>query len=297
MAGRRQKLALVDGHSLVHRAFFALPPLSTAGGQPTHAVYGFLTMLFKLLETESPDAVAVAFDRSVPTFRHTAFTGYKAQRPEMADDLRSQIPLLRRALEVLRVPVVELDGFEADDVIGTLTRRALAVGWEVVIVTGDRDALQLVQPGVRVLLTRRGVSELQAFDEAAVRATFGVSPRQLVDLKALMGDASDNIPGVPGVGEKTARRLIEAYGSLSGVYEHLEEVGGRLAENLRRHREQAELSRQLVTIVEDAPVEVDLASLRRREPDRQAVGELFAALEFRSLLRRLGGRARGPAAG
>lgn len=287
---------LIDGHSLFHRAFFALPPLTTARGQHTNAVYGFLNMLFRLLEDERPEYLAVTFDKGAPTFRHHAFDGYKAHRPEMADELRSQVPLLRAALDALRIPVFELEGYEADDLLGTLARRAAEAGFRVLVVTGDRDLLQLVGPGVEALLTRKGISELERFDAAAVRERYGVEPGQLPDVKALMGDPSDNIPGVPGIGEKTAVRLIQKFGSLAALLERPEEAGPRLARLLAEHREQAEMSRRLALIVRDAPLDADLEACRRVEPDREAVRRLFTDLEFRSLLRRLGGDGGGRAA-
>lgn len=286
---REQTIALIDGHSLFHRAFFALPLLTNQKGQPTNAVYGFLTMLFKLLDDEAPACLAVAFDRAAPTFRHREFDAYKAHRPEMADELRSQGPLLREALAALHVPIYEMDGYEADDVLAMLARRAAAEGMNVILVSGDKDLLQLVGPRVRVVLTRKGISELESYDEAAVRERYGLSPAQLVDVKALMGDPSDNIPGVPGVGEKTALKLIQRFGSLEGVYAHIEEAGGpKLVETLAAHREQAEMSRRLAALVPDVPLEVDLAGCRRREPDGEAFRRLCEELGFRSLIQRLG---------
>ncbi len=295
-----ETIALIDGHSLFHRAFFALPHLANRRGQPTGAVFGFLTMLFKLLDEENPDCLAVVFDTAAPTFRHQAFERYKAHRPEMADELRSQAPLLREALAALRVPVYECAGYEADDVLGRLAAEAVSRGWRVLLVSGDRDLLQLVGPRVSAVLTRKGISEMEVFDEAAVREKYGLEPRQLIDVKALMGDPSDNIPGVPGIGEKTALDLIRTYGSLEGVYAHLDELRGRkVGESLAAHREAAEMSRRLATIVTDVPVDADLEECRRREPDRAALRRLFTELEFKSLLKRLdlGGSADGETEG
>lgn len=298
---RENTIVLVDGHSLFHRAFFALPLLTNAKGQPTNAVYGFLTMLFRFLDEEDPAYLAVAFDRSTPTFRHESFEGYKAHRPEMADELRSQGPLLREALAALRVPTFERDGYEADDVLGTLAVRAAERGLDVILVSGDRDLLQLVGPRIRVYLTRKGLKEIEVFDAEAVRRAFGLEPAQLADVKALMGDPSDNIPGVPGVGEKTALRLIQRFGSLEGVYAHLEEAGGpRLVAALASHRAEAEMSRRLATIRCDVPVDGEPDACRRREPDREALRRLFKELGFHTLSRRLGieenARAPAPAA-
>lgn len=298
---RENTIVLVDGHSLFHRAFFALPLLTNAKGQPTNAVYGFLTMLFRFLDEEDPAYLAVAFDRSTPTFRHESFEGYKAHRPEMADELRSQGPLLRQALAALRVPTFERDGYEADDVLGTLAVRAAERGLDVILVSGDRDLLQLVGPRIRVYLTRKGIKEIEVFDAEAVRRAFGLEPAQLADVKALMGDPSDNIPGVPGVGEKTALRLIQRFGSLEGVYGHLEEAGGpKLVAALASHRAEAEMSRRLATILRDVPVDGEPDACRRREPDREALRRLFKELGFHTLSRRLGlgedERTPGPAA-
>lgn len=287
MAGGQVAL-LIDGHSLFHRAFFALPPLSAPSGQPTNAVYGFLTMLLRILEERKPDYVAVTLDRGTPTFRHYAYGEYKAQRPEMEESLRSQLPLLRRALAALRIPVFEVEGYEADDVLGTLARLAREKGLEVIVVSGDRDLLQVVEPGVQAMITRRGITEMETFNQQRVARELGIAPAQLVDVKALQGDPSDNIPGVPGVGEKTALRLVRQYGSVDGVYRHLDEVGGRVAEALARHREQVEMARRLAAIVRDVPglSPSDLEAAARREPAADEVRALFAELGFRSLLRR-----------
>ncbi len=279
----------VDGHSLFHRAYFALPPLTGPAGQPTNAVYGFLTMLLRLLAERRPQYVAVALDRGTPTFRHETFERYKAHRPEMDDALRSQLPLLRRVLAALRIPVVEAEGYEADDVLGTLARLAKERGLAVVLVSGDRDLLQLVEPGVQAVLTRRGISELEVFDEKRVTAELGVTPTQLVDVKALQGDASDNIPGVPGIGEKTALRLIRRYGSVEELFRRLDEVGGKAAEALAAHREQVELARRLAAIVREVPgvTEETLAAAGRQAPAADEVRAVFAELGFRSLLKRV----------
>lgn len=288
---------LVDGYSLVHRAFYALPPLQTADGQPTNAVYGFLTMLLKLLDEERPTHVAVVFDAAGPTFRDKVYAEYKAHRPETPDELRSQFPLVREACAALNIPVLERQGYEADDVLGTLARRAAGAGWDVLIVTGDRDVLQLVGDRVQALITRRGISDLRRWDLDEVRREYGLEPAQLVDVKALMGDASDNIPGVPGVGEKTAVKLIAEFGDLESVLANVDRVSGKkLAEALRQHAETARQSRVLARIETDVPLEVDLEALQRRDPDPDRARDLFTRLEFRSLLDRLGiQRGRGPA--
>ncbi|HEY8449120.1 MAG TPA: DNA polymerase I, partial [Bacillota bacterium] len=286
---KRPTLLLVDGYSLIHRAFFALPPLHNAEGQPTNAVYGFLNMLLKLLDEERPTHVAVAFDAPGPTFRDELYADYKAQRPSTPDELRSQFPLAREALEALGIPVLEQVGYEADDIIGTLVRRGRADGFDVIVVTGDRDVLQLIDQGVRVLLMRRGISELKVYDQARIREEFGLEPDQLVDVKALMGDPSDNIPGVPGVGEKTALKLIQEFGSVEGVLANLDRVGGKkLPTTLRQYAGIARDSRKLATIVTDVPLELAWETCRRRSPDPERARAIFGRLGFRSLLDRLG---------
>ena len=281
-------IALVDGHSLFHRAFFALPPLTTASGQPTGAIFGFLGMLFRLLDDEHPTHLVVAFDPSGPTFRDDLFAEYKAQRPSMPSDMRSQLPLLRETLDALQIQMVEAAGFEADDVIGTMATRAAAEGLRALVVTGDRDAFQLCGPNIAVVYTRRGITDVEKLDEAAVRARYGVEPGQLVDVKALMGDSSDNIPGIPTIGEKTAIKLIQTYGSVEAVAAHLDEVAPpRVQAALREHLDWLPRNKRLATIVREAPLAVDPADCRRRQPDAARARELLTTLELRTYLRRL----------
>jgi DNA polymerase-1 len=282
------KVLLVDANGLVYRAFFALPYFTTHDGQPTNAVYGFTTMLLKVLDEEAPDYVAVAFDRPGPTFRHEAYAEYKAQRPKMPDDLRPQVLLAHEVVEALRMPVFEIAGFEADDVIGTIARRAEEKGSEVLIVTGDLDALQLVSPQVRVMVTSRGISETTIYDEAAVHKRFGIAPSQIPDLKSLKGDPTDNIPGVPGVGEKTAARLLADYPSVEVLLDALDRLrDARLQEKLVKHRDQVLQSKRLSTIDTAVDFPIDFESLRRRPPDLEQVRSLFTRLEFKSLLERI----------
>lgn len=283
----RKKLILLDGSSLIYRAFFALPPLTTADGTPTNAVYGFTAMLLKLLEEERPDVILLALEGG-PTFRHAEFTSYKAQRPRTPDDLAVQAPLARAAAEAFRLPIVQHPGFEADDVIGTLARRGEEAGFDVLIVTGDLDALQLVNDHVRVLVNRRGISEAQLFDRAAVEERFGLPPEALPDFKALKGDSSDNIPGIAGIGDKTAAQLLQQYGSLEALLDHAEELKpGRVRTNLLENRENALLYKRLATIVTDLPIEVHWDQWAYRGPDYPKARELFKKLEFRTLANRL----------
>ncbi len=281
-------IALVDGHSLFHRAFFALPPLTTATGQPTGAIFGFLGMLFRLLDDEHPTHLVVAFDPSGPTFRDDLFAEYKAQRPSMPTDMRSQLPLLRETLAALNVATVEAPGFEADDVIGTMATRAASEGLRVLVVTGDRDSFQLCGPGISIVYTRRGITDVEKLDVDAVRARYGVEPSQLVDVKALMGDTSDNIPGIPTIGEKTAIKLIQTYGSVEAVMDHLDEVAPpRVQTALREHADWLPRNKRLATIVREAPVAVDPAACLRQDPDAERARELMTTLELRTYLRRL----------
>src|SRR6266700_4872294 len=241
------RLFVVDGPGYLYRAYHALPYLSNSKGQPSNAVFGMSTMLWKLLRDESPEYAAVAWDPPGPTFREAKLPSYKETRPGMPDDLRSQIALVMRVFEALRLPLLEVPGFEADDVMGTLVEKMRAEPVDMVLVTGDKDMLQLVGPKVRVLATNvRG--EPVWFDEAAVTAKWGVGPEHIPDLLALMGDSIDNIPGVPGVGEKTAVKLISQFGSVERLYENLHLVAGKLRETLATHREQAFLSRALATV-------------------------------------------------
>ncbi len=280
-------LLLIDGHSLAFRAYHALPEMSTRSGEPTKAVYGFALMLLKALEEVHPDAVVLSFDVG-KTFRHEQFAEYKAQRPEAPPDLEPQIERIRQLAAVLGIPVVERPGYEADDVLASLARRAREQGWEVVILSGDSDVLQLVRPGVRVMLPGgRRYSDAVVYDEERVRERYGLEPGQLVDFKALKGDPSDNIPGVRGVGEKTARTLLQQYGDLDGVYAHLEELKPALRKKLEAGREAAYQGRELVQLVDDLTLDFDLEGARLRPPDRERLVALFRELEFRSLLKRV----------
>lgn len=256
----RPAIAIIDGNSLLHRAFHALPlTLTGSDGRPTNAVYGFLTMLFRLVEELDPDGVVVTFDCGKPAFRIEILEHYKAHRPPTAVELKDQFPMVERALEAMAVPVVKLEGWEADDLLGTLSRLAVEAGHDALLVTGDRDALQLVDEHVRVITTRKGVSEVVVFGPAEVEAKLGVPPELVVDYLGLKGDTSDNIPGVPGVGEKTAAKLLQEYGSLDAVLAAAGEIKGKVGENLRSHAQDALDSRVVATIRRDVPVGLDIA--------------------------------------
>ncbi|HVL33912.1 MAG TPA: DNA polymerase I [Actinomycetota bacterium] len=284
-------LLLLDGHSLAYRAFFALPTsIQTTAGQITNAVYGFTSMLVKLLGEQKTDRVAVAFDVGAPTIRLAEFTEYKANRSETPGEFRGQVELIREILDVLAVPTLGVPDHEADDVIATLARRAVREGFDVICVTADRDYLQLVQPGIRVLFNRKGVSDYTLYDEAAVHERFGLPPEKLVDYAALRGDPSDNLPGVPGVGEKTASQLIAQFGSVEAMFEHLDELPKRvqkLRPALEEAREQILRNKRLARLVDDLELDFDPAGLRMGEWNEEAIRELFSALQFRVLLDRI----------
>ena len=283
----KPRMVIIDGNSLVNRAYYALPPFRTRQGLPTNAVYGFLTMLFKILDEYRPEYISVAFDRKEATFRHTEYAEYKAQRKGMPDELAAQMPVLKDVLDVLGINRLEAAGFEADDIIGTLSRYGENQGIDVFIVTGDRDALQLISSGVKVIYTKRGVSDFQLYDIDGVEERYGLSPDKLVDMKGLMGDKSDNIPGVPGVGEKTALKLLHQFGSLEAVLEGLSHMPeGKLKENLSQNVQQALLSKKLAAIHRDIPVVIDTGECKRPAPNAENVMKKLSELEFNSLIER-----------
>ena len=283
-----QKVLLLDGHSLAYRAFFALPDtLITSSGQVTNAVYGFTAMLLKLLADERPQGVVVCFDKGVPQFRLDRYKEYKAGRAATPDLFRQQLPLIREVLESLRIPTVELEGFEADDLLATLTRHARAEGCEVIIVTGDRDILQLVRDGVAVIMTRRGISDVIRYDAPTVLERYGVTPAQWIDFVALKGESSDNLPGVPGIGDKTAAQLINKYGDVEGVIAHADELTPKLRGAMTQCAAQVRINKELGHLLDDVKLDLDPARLRLEPWDEEAVRKLFLALEFRSLHERL----------
>ncbi len=282
------KILLLDGNSLTYRAFFALPTdMATAGGQVTNAVFGFTSMLINLVKDHQPDSIVAAFDRPEKTFRHDAVPTYKGNRDEAPDILRQQMGLVREVVDALGVVAVDLAGFEADDIIATLAEQAKARGDDVVIVTGDRDTYQLVEdPHVKVLYNRRGVSDYAFYDEAGIQERTGVPPTLYPQYAALRGDPSDNLPGVPGVGEKTAAKLITTYGGIDGIYEHLDAQTPKLRASLAEHEERVRENARVMVLLRDVPIEVDLDTAVL-EPKMAEVKRLFEFLEFRSLLDRL----------
>jgi DNA polymerase-1 len=279
---------LLDGNGLIYRGYFALPPLTTSKGELVNAVFGFCSIVLRGIADIKPDYVAVAFDLQGPTFRHEQYAEYKATRQRMPDDLRDQFPKVREVVKALRIPVYELAGYEADDVIGTITVDAERRGLDTTIVTGDLDMLQLVTDRTRLMTTRSGVENTILYDPAKIHERFELVPGQMIDYKALKGDPTDNIPGVPGVGEKTAAKLIREFGTLDALYERLDEVRpDKLRDKLAEHREAVFMGRGLTTIVRDLPVEFDLEAARLTDYDRETVIRLFREYEFRSLIERL----------
>ncbi len=289
MGDRRPILMLIDGPSIVYRAYFAMmqTPLTTSDGMLVTGIFGFLNIVLRGMQDLKPDYAIVSFDLGKPQFRFDAYPDYKAGRPSMPDDLRAQFPIVREIVTMMGMPIRELQGYEADDVIGTLALEAAAAEVDTYIVSGDLDGLQLVNDHIRLFTTRMGVANTVVYDEAKVLERYGLRPDQMLDYKALKGDTSDNIPGVPGVGEKTAVALLQQFGSLDALYEHLDEVKGKLRERLAEHRESAFLSRRVGRIVTDLPVTLELETARTGRYDRRAVAQRLRELEFRSLIDRL----------
>lgn len=324
------KLVLIDGNALLYRAYHALPPtLTSKDGVVINAVYGFFSMFFKIIEQAAPQYIVVCFDRPKPTFRHTMYVGYHANRPKMADDLVPQIGIVHEILAKIGVTIFEVDGYEADDLIGTLATQAVTKTiddrrWrvvvegrnskieknkihpqssnfknpsstvqhpsstlEVIIVSGDRDLLQLVNGHVKLLMPITGITNMSLFDEKAVEAKYGVHPKQFIDYKALIGDASDNYPGVDGIGPKTASSLLQKYGTFENLYTHIPELSERIGTQLATDAEQAAMAKKLATIVTDAPITLDLAKTDCCHIDADSIRESFEKLGFKSLQNRI----------
>ena len=289
MGQNKPLLLLFDANALIHRAFHAVPPLTVSKtGEMVNAVQGFAATLLRVVNEVRPTHWAIAFDRPTPTFRHQKFEDYKAQRPETPQELVGQIKRVHQLVDAFRVPLFEIDGYEADDILGTLSCQARQEGIDTIIVTGDNDILQIVSPKTRVLAPRRTFSDTVIYDEAAVEDKYGITPQQLVDLKALSGDPSDNIPGIPGIGDKTAAKLLRQFGSLEGIYAHIDDITpDRLRALLDDRKAQVLRNKELVTIVTDVPVTLDLDACRVSAYDRSQVVELFHELGFAKLLSRL----------
>lgn len=284
-----ERLLILDSNSLLNRAFYALPPLTNSEGIHTNAIFGFTNMLFKMKEEINPDYIVATFDRKAPTFRHKEYVDYKAGRKKMPPELAEQFPIVKEMLDLLDINIFEIDGFEADDLIGTLSNFAEDKGIEVYIVTGDRDALQLATDNIKVIITKKGITEKEIYDKNRMIEEMGVTPKQFIDVKGLMGDTSDNIPGVPGIGEKTAFKLIQTYGSVENVLQNIEDISGKkVKENLAQYSDQAIFSKKLATIVTEVPIEIDLDSIKSKEKfDVEGLKKLFFRLQFKSLLDKL----------
>ena len=278
-----EKIVLIDGNSLVNRAYYALPPLNNPEGTPVQAVFGFATMLVKAIETVKPNYIVTAFDVHAPTFRHKMYDGYKGSRKGMPDDLAVQMPILKEMLEVMGIKCVEMAGYEADDLIGTLSKRFPI---QTYIITGDRDSFQLIDGTTRVLLTKRGITETEELDEAALQSSYGLTPAGVIDYKALAGDSSDDIPGVAGIGDKTAKSLLSQYGSLDGIYEHIGEIGGATGKKLEDGKDSAYISYKLATIDTNAPIECELSECTYTFPFSGEVFAYFERQSFKSLVKR-----------
>ncbi|MGY0693101.1 DNA polymerase I [Virgibacillus sp. FSP13] len=287
-----KKLVLIDGNSIIYRAFFALPLLNNDKGVYTNAVYGFTTMLLKILEDEKPTHMLVAFDAGKTTFRHQTYKEYKGGRQKTPPELSEQFPILKELLDAFHISHYELDQYEADDIIGTLSKKGNEENWDVTVISGDKDLLQLVSDNVTVNLTKKGISDVESYTPTFMMGKMEVTPDQIIDLKALMGDSSDNIPGVPGVGQKTATKLVKQYKTLEEVYNHIDEISGKkLKENLTNHQEEAFMSKELVTINRDSPIEVTVNDIVYEGYEQNKVSAMFKDLGFQSLLNRLTGEA------
>ncbi|NSL51518.1 DNA polymerase I [Calidifontibacillus erzurumensis] len=284
-----QKIVLIDGNSIAYRAFFALPLLNNDKGVYTNAVYGFTMILMKVLEEENPTHILVAFDAGKTTFRHQTFSEYKGGREKTPLELSEQLPFIREVLDAFNIPRYELEQYEADDIIGTLAKQAEKEKVEVKIITGDKDLLQLVSDYVTVLHTKKGITDVEVYDVEKIKEKYQLTPKQIIDMKGLMGDSSDNIPGVPGVGEKTAIKLLTQFGTLENTLDSVHEVSGKkLQEKLIEHKEQALMSKQLATIHCDAPIDITLQDINRKEMNKENVIKIFKELGFTSLLERIG---------
>lgn len=288
-SGPRHRFLVIDGHSMAFRAFYALPAenFSTDTGQHTNAVYGFTSMLINLIKAEQPSHIAVAFDLDTPTFRSQEYTEYKAGRAKTPEEFHGQVDLIIKVMEAMRIPTISLDGFEADDILATLAAQAGSKDWDVLVVSGDRDAFQLVNDRVTVLYPRKGVTDLPRMDAAAIEEKYLVAPSLYSDLAALVGESADNLPGVPGVGPKTAAKWIKTYGGLPGLLENVDAIRGKVGDSLRAHLDDVVRNRRLNRLLTDLDLPVDIESMISGRPDRAAVEELFDSLQFNTLRKRL----------
>lgn len=286
-----KRLVLIDGNAILHRAFHALPPLTNKSGIIVNAVYGFFSMFLKILEDQKPDFIIVCFDKKAPTFRKELFVGYQAKRPKMSDDLIPQVKFVHDILEAAKVEIFEVDGYEADDMIGTIAYQTQNI--ETMIVSGDRDLLQLVNSHVKMLAPVTGLTNMVVYDRAKVLEKYGIKPSQMVDYKALVGDPSDNYPGVAGIGPKTAATLINEYGSLENIYKNLEKIKKKnpnLSLKLAQDAEAAGLAQKLAGIILDAPINLDIEKSSIARFDKESLKKEFEKYGFKSLLKRLGSK-------
>ena len=282
-----KRLIIIDGNSIINRAFYALPEMTSKDGLKTNAIYGFTTMLFKIIDTYNPTHISVAFDRKAPTFRHLEFKDYKAGRKKMPDELREQFEPLKELLDKFNIHRLELDGYEADDIIGTVSKLGEENDYNVYIVTGDKDAIQLASHKTTTLITKKGVGEVEEYNFDSVMEKYEMTPTQFIDLKGLMGDKSDNIPGVPGIGEKTGIKLIKEFSSIENLVEHTDELKGSIKKKIEENKELAIMSKRLATIIRDVPIDVSLEELEYGNYDKDAVLEEFKRFGFTSLISRL----------
>ena len=285
----REKIVLIDGHSILNRAFYGVPDLTNSEGLHTNAVYGFLNIMFKILDEEKPEYLTVTFDVHAPTFRHEMYADYKGTRKPMAEELRQQVPVIKDVLKAMNIEIIEQAGLEADDLLGTISRMCEDKGMDVSIISGDRDTLQLATDHVksRIPKTKQGKTEVEDYNAGDVKERYGVTPEEFIDVKALMGDASDNIPGVPGVGEKTATKIIQDYQTIENAYEHADEIKPpRASKNLKEYWEQAKLSKVLATINTHAEIDFDVEKARHGNPYTKEAHEIFKRLQFKNMLSR-----------
>ncbi|HAE42247.1 MAG TPA: DNA polymerase I [Clostridiales bacterium] len=282
-----KKIMILDGNSILFRAFYALPPLKNKNGIYTNALYGFLSMLYKLLDEYQPDYICTTFDHKKPTFRHERFKEYKAGRAQAPNELVMQFALIREILDVHKIRHLEIEGYEADDISGTLANMASQENMNVYLVTSDKDYLQLVREKVNVLLTKKGVTNTVLYNENVLFDEYGITPQQFIDLKGLMGDSSDNIPGVKGVGEKTGLKLIKEYGSIDSIYENIDQIQGKLREKLESEKIQAYMSKELSEIIVDLPLDLTIEELKYKEPDKKELLEMYKEYDFRLFMNRI----------
>ena len=281
-------VAVIDGNSLMHRAYHAVPPTMTApDGTPTNAAFGFLSMLLKFIEMEQPDALVCAFDKGRPEFRMEALEQYKAQRPPMDEELKAQFPVIENLLAAMNVPVVALPGWEGDDILGTVAARDEELGYRTLLVTGDKDAYQLASDLTKIVTTKRGITDVVIYGPEEVEERYGVTPDQFTDFLGLKGDKADNIPGVPGIGDKKAASMLQAYGNLEGIYANLDKFKGKQLENLTNYKDDAFLSRQVATIVRDADFELDLESISFPNFNVEQVTEAFTDVRMMAHLAKI----------